>query len=173
MCKVQFFQNHGLLLGICYFNGTNNRRWNNSKWNYDSSFLVLAAHLYGFSRKSCQFLWFVVVLKTAVPTHSSSGWGSQRWQAGLIRYITSSHINTHMMLLYFLGNCLIMTTWNSLRGTPLRAAAGERLRLQASGMHKRPISEEQEHKRQVKDNRFGRGHLMWPKGIGSAFSPWT
>lgn len=125
MCKVQFFQNHGLLLGICYFNGTNNWRWNNSKWNYDSSFLVLAAHLYGFSRKSCQFLWFVVVLKTAVPTHSSSGSGSQRWQAGLIRYITSSHINTHMMLLYFFGNCLIMTTWNSLRGTPLRAAAGE------------------------------------------------
>ena len=125
MYKVQFLQNHGLLLGSCYFNGTNNWRWNNSKWNYDSSFLVLVGHLYRFSRKSCQFLWSVVALKTAVPTHSSSGRGSQRWQAGLIRYITSSYINTHMMLLYFFGNCLIITTWNSLRGTPLRAAAGK------------------------------------------------
>ena len=173
MYKVQFLQNHGLLLGICYFNGTNNWRWNNSKWNYDSSFLVLVGHLYRFSRKSCQFLWSVVALKTAVPTHSSSGRGSQRWQAGLIRYITSSYINTHMMLLYFFGNCLIITTWNSFKRNTTQSCSRERLRLQASGMHKRPTSEEQEHKRQVKDKRFGRGYLMWPKGIGSAFSPWT
>lgn len=103
---------------LCYFNGTNNWWWNNSKWNYDSSFLVLVRHLYGFSRKSCQFLWSVVALKTAVPTHFSSGWGSQRRQAGLIRYITISYISTHMMLLYFFGKCLIVTTWNCLRGTP-------------------------------------------------------
>ena len=118
-------------------------------------------------------LWSVVALKTAVPTHSSSGRGSQRWQAGLIRYITSSYINTHMMLLYFFGNCLIITTWNSFKRNTTQSCSRERLRLQASGMHKRPTSEEQEHKRQVKDKRFGRGYLMWPKGIGSAFSPWT
>lgn len=124
MCKVHF-KAMDFLLGVCYFNGANNWPWNNSKWNYDSSFLVLVSHLYGFSRKCCQLLQSVVALKTAVPTRSSSGWGSQRWQAGLTRYITSSYISTHMMLLYFFGNCLIITTWNSLRGTPLRAAAGK------------------------------------------------
>lgn len=101
---------------LCYFNGTNNWWWNNSKWNYDSSFLVLVRHLYGFSRKSCQFLWSVVALKTAVPTHFSSGWGSQRRQAGLIRYITISlHQHTHDASIS--SKCLIVTTWNCLRGT--------------------------------------------------------
>lgn len=95
MCKVRF-KAMDSLLGICCFNGANNWQWNNSKWNHDSSFLVLVGHLYGFSRKCCQLLQSVVALKTAAPTRSSSsGLGSQRWQAGLTRYITSSYISTH------------------------------------------------------------------------------
>lgn len=157
------------LLGICYFNGANNWQWNNSKWNYDSSFLVLVGHLYGFSRKCCQLLQSVVALKTAAPTRSSrSGLGSQRWQAGLTRYITSSYISTHDASL-FLWELSHHHDMKLFKRNTTQSRSREGLRLWASGMHRRPTSEEQEHER-GQHNRFGRWYLMWPKGTGCFFS---
>ena len=172
MYKVQFLQNHGLLLGICYFNGTNNWRWNNSKWNYDSSFLVLVGHLYRFSRKSCQFM--VCCSSKNCSPYPLLLWEGEPKVAGWPHkiYHILLHQHTHDASL-FLRELSHHHHMKLFKRNTTQSCSRERLRLQASGMHKRPTSEEQEHKRQVKDKRFGRGYLMWPKGIGSAFSPWT
>lgn len=115
-------------------------------------------------QKSLPILQSVVTLRAVVPDPSFSGWENPGQQPGLTRYITSSWIKTHMMVLYFLGNCLIGTTWNSLQEHHSELQQGK-TGCRLLGCTKKVLPG----KNRVKDNRSCRGYLMWPKGTGSIF----
>lgn len=118
---------------------------------------LFVGHLYKLSRKSCQFYGLLC-------TQSLLPWVKEPKVAGWPHntHIRSMWINTHMMVLYFLRSCLISTTWNSLRGTPLQSDS-------LLGCT-RDLPPKKSTKDRSKTIDFAEGtFLRWPKGICSVF----